>query len=327
LKAQWNLLPGSRKYAVLRHLNHLLNRWCVLAAARYLGFTGAGCVVWIYDTEAAEYLSAFPNNTVVYDCVDDHAAQSGVNRNAKQVEYEESRLLHRADLVTVTSERLFQLKSSSNSNTHLVLNAGDVELYTRPAPLEAQKKARLLLGSLQAPILGSVGALDSYKVDFDLIMSVAKQHPQWQFVFIGKPVVERRQPLVRLLSSLPNIHLLGPVDHTHVSAYVEYFTACLIPYRYNRYNAASFPLKFWEFMMSGKPIIACGVPELRRYDSFIHYTKNKQQFVAAVKDVLGKKDTTGKKRRNLAQHHSWQHRVKTLESLLFKTRKARGVRL
>ncbi|MEX1112811.1 MAG: hypothetical protein WEC84_05100 [Candidatus Andersenbacteria bacterium] len=189
IKAQWNLIPGSREYKVITLFNHLLNRWSVLLTAWLLGFYSPflknqekQLLIWIYDTEAAEYLSAFPKARILYDCVDDHRAQFGVDRNPERVRAEEDQILKRADLVTVTSESLFKLKKHRNSNTHLVLNAGDVNLYTQQLLSEAREKAEKLLGNIPHPILGSVGSLDSYKVDFEMLYQIAKQHPEWHFV-------------------------------------------------------------------------------------------------------------------------------------------------
>lgn len=310
--AQWNLLPGSREHKWIAALNHALNRWYVLAKARWLGFNDP--IVWIYDTEAAEYLSAFPNSYVMYDCVDDHAAQAGVDRNSKRVEEEESVILERANLVTTTSHHLFELKKKRNPNTHLVLNAGDVELFSQrttgklPAMMQNIKQA--------GPVLGSVGALDSYKVDFDLLVSVAEAVPAWQFVFIGKPVVDKRIPALKRLRALPNVHVISNIPRKEVPLYAQAFDVCLIPYKYSRYNASSFPLKFWEFMATGKPVITSGLPELKPYTPLSVHIKNADEFISATKKAL-KHPTEGQmERMNLAEQNTWAARVGKILKLI-----------
>lgn len=330
VKSQWNLLPGSRENRVISRFNHILNRWCVLLLAKWLGFSksspafakGSGgqdklkiksLVLWLYDTEAAEYLSAFKKATVVYDCVDDHAAQAGVDRNPQRVVEEEKQILRRADLVTVTSKQLFKLKANANPNTHLVLNAGDVELYNQPFNNTAWP-FDVPAGS---PIFGSVGALDAYKVDFQLLHKVARLKRMWQFVFIGAPIVDKKNQDLRRLLALENVHHLGAIDRRFVPAYVQQFDVCMIPYKSNRYNAASFPLKFWEFMATGKPIIATGAPELKPYRELIEYVKSPKEFIAAGERAL--KDTRGSERQKLASPHSWEKRTAKLLELLEKT--------
>jgi len=238
--AQWNLVPGSREIQFIAWFNHSLNRWWLKLKVFLFGFAQLKQILWILDTEAAEYLTAFPRAKVLYDCVDDHSAQAGLDRNPTRVRAEEMRLLSRADLVTVTSQRLLEQKKSHNPNTFLVLNAGDVRAFR-------QASANSSLQKMLRPIIGSVGALDSYKFDFDLVYTIAKRHPEWQFVFIGKPVVERKQPGLSKLTSLNNVHALGQIDRREVPGYVAHFSVCLIPYRDNVYNRASFPLKSADY--------------------------------------------------------------------------------
>lgn len=307
--AQANLIPGSRRWRILGSLNQLMNAWWVRGRAKLLGFGGDGQVVWIYDTEAAAYLDDFPAAKVVYDCVDEHAVQAGLDRNPGLVRHEESLIMNRSDLVTVTSRRLYELKKDQAKRVELVLNAGDVELYAKEVG-EVPEKLR----SLSRPILGSVGALDEYKYDFDLLTQVAKNHPEWQLVFVGAPVVDSSSKALQALTALENVHVLGAVPREHVPAYVQAFDVCLIPYRNNEYNRASFPLKFWEFMATGKPIVVSGLPELLEYSDLIEYAEDQGGFEQAVEWALGNR--RGVERVELARQHGFEQRVERLVELL-----------
>lgn len=321
IKSQWNLLPGSREFSWISYVNHLLNRGSVLRTAKNLGFMNENTVMWIYDTEAAEYLPAFKHMTVVYDCVDNHAVQAGVNRNPKRVHTEERAILKRADLVTVTSKRLLKMKRRHTKNIHLVLNAGDVELYQSPITKEAKEEASKALAHIPRPILGSVGALDSYKYDFELLITVATENPTWQFVFVGSPIVEQKTSALRTLRKLPNVHMIGSVPRKHVPAYVSYFDVCLIPYKNNTYNEASFPLKFWEFMATGKPVVASGVPELEEYEPLISYADTPKEFSQDIDSILKNNAKENPKRIALAKQHGWEERARELKKLLIDTKR------
>lgn len=319
IKSQWNLLPGSREFSWISKLNHFLNRGLVMHTAKQLGFMEGETVMWIYDTEAAEYLPYFQHKVVAYDCVDNHAAQAGVNRNAKRVHTEERTILKRADLVTVTSKRLLKMKRNHTKNIHLILNAGNVELFQAPISSSATEAATRALSDIDHPILGSVGALDSYKYNFDLLLTIATNNPTWQFVFVGSPVVDQKTPALKSLTKLPNVHLIGTVEQSDVPAYVQHFDICLIPYKRNEYNEASFPLKFWEFMATGKPIVASGVPELEEYSEYISYAKSAKDFSQAVERILAANSKPDAARIALAQEHGWNSRARQLLRLLQKT--------
>ena len=316
LKAQWNLIPGSREIRFISALNHYLNRWHLLLVAWRLGFLQEPQAVWIYDTEAIEYLSAFPKAAVLYDCVDDHAAQAGVDRNSKKVIEEEKQIMKRADVVTVTSRHLYKLKRHQHQNLHLVLNAGNVELFLKDAKQHINTKPFQELLNIPHPIIGSVGTIDSYKLDWNLVEQVAKQRPDWHVVFIGAPLMGRSKKDVKRLKKMPNIHFLGSVKQEDVPAYVRHFDAFIIPYKASRYNEASFPLKFWEFMATGKPVIVSGVPELKVYKPLIHYTKTSKDVMAATLQSLQQPGVDADKRIAESRHHTWEKRTAHLLKLL-----------
>ena len=319
ITSQFNIIPGSREFTWISSINHWFNKRRVQSTARALGFLEGNTVLWLYDTEAAEYLPMFKDATVIYDCVDNHASQAGVNRNAKRVHDEERTILKRADLVTVTSKHLFKLKRKHAKNVQLVLNAGDVELYEREISGSAKKNAGNALKNIPHPILGSVGALDSYKYDFDLLVSTAEKNPTWHFVFVGAPIVDKKTKALKKLTNLKNVHMIGSIPRADVPAYVQHFDICLIPYKNNEYNRSSFPLKFWEFMATGKPIIATGLPELEEYRDSIGYAKTQKEFTSLITKQLAAKNNDSDARKKLAHQHGYDHRVRELMKLLEKT--------
>lgn len=316
IKSQWNLLPLSREYKLIAKINHQLNRFSVKFMARRLGFGSKQTIVWIYDTEAAAYVPDFPGAYVLYDCVDDHAAQAGVDRNPTRVAEEEAAIIARADVVTVTSKKLYDVKRQQHPNTHLVLNAGDVKGFIQTAAQPIPNQVRQAMAAMAKPIVGCVGALDSYKLDFDMLFTAAQRHPAWQFVFIGEPVVDGDRRALAKLQALPNVHLVGAVDHTQVPWYVSFFDVCLIPYRSSRYNEASFPLKFWEFMVTGKPLVVSGLPELEEYQHLIGYARSPDEFIEKIKIALANPGEGHDQRMALARGHTWQNRVDQILALM-----------
>lgn len=317
LKAQSNLIPGSREIRAIAGFNHWFNRLSVMAVAHYLDFVHSRTVLWLYDTEAANYLPDFPQALVLYDCVDDHAAQAGVDRNSRRVSEEETAITERADVVTVTSQRLYELKKAHNPNTHLVLNAGDVALFAQPNQSPPDNSTYHRFSEISHPVIGTVGALDAYKIDFNLILTIAQARPDWQFVLLGAPVIDQPSLELKRLRVLPNIHLLGAIPRLEVPAYVQRFDVCIIPYKDNQYNQASFPLKFWEFMASGKPVVVSGLPELRPYQNLIGYASSPEQMMQLIKQGLQEPDQKESERVSRARTHGWEGRVETVLQLLY----------
>lgn len=310
VQAQANLIPGSRRGRALGRLNHRLwNAWHVRLHAWELGFGSP--VLLMYDTEAAEFLDDFPSARVVYDCVDDHRAQAGVDRNPALVEREEGMIAARADAIAVTAEPLFNRFTTVHRNVHRVPNAADVEAFLDPRPEPSD------LAGIPHPRIGTVGALDAYKIDVDLLKTVAAQHPEWHVVLVG-PVeyAGGRTDGVRSLRRYVNIHVLGLKPHPEIPAYVHAFDVAMIPYRESAYNRSSFPLKFWEFMASGKPIVASGVPALAPYAALARLVQTPDEFAGAIQEALRDPWRGSEARVTEARRHGWETRVAAIERLL-----------
>lgn len=312
IQAQGNFIPGSRQISFIGRFNHLLwNRWHVRLHAWELGLRDP--VLLLYDTEAAEFLDDFPNARVVYDCVDDHRAQAGVDRNPGLVEREEAAIAKRAVAIAVTAEPLRARFASMNSNVHLVPNAADVQAFlTKPSSEPAD------IASIPHPRIGTVGALDAYKVDIPLLREIAQTHPDWHFVLVGLVDYSGTDEgdSIAKLRALPNVHVLGLKPKEEVPSYVHAFDVAIIPYRESPYNRASFPLKFWEFLAAGKPVVASGLPSLEAYRHLVTLASSADTFAQGIEDAL-KRGAGGREARiTEAQRHSWGSRVEAVHTLL-----------
>ncbi len=320
--AQANVLPWSREVSWVSRLNHALNVGVVRTWAFLLGFQRP--VLFLYDTEAAQFLSAFLDSRVVYDCVDDHRAQAGVgDRNPRRVEEEERAIVARADAIAVTTPSLHERFSRLHGSVHLVPNAADVGSFAQASRAPGTEPKDL--ASIPHPRLGVVGALESYKMDVPLLADVARRKPHWHVVLIG-PVetIKRRgkgtvngEQGVETLRRFPNVHFLGVKPREAVPSYVQAFDVAMIPYRESPYNRSSFPVKFWEVMASGRPVVATGLPSLAPYGHLAELPKNASEFMVAVERALSL-DTPEKRvlRQQEAERHDWRVRVTALEALL-----------
>ncbi len=312
---QTNVLPWSRTFRVVAWLNHVLwNGWRVRLHARRLGFRQP--VLLLYDTEAAEFLDDFPSARVVYDCVDDHRVQAGVDRHAALVAREEEAIARRADAIAVTTEPLRERFARLGRHVRLVPNAADVRAF-HPKKVPGTFSEPADVSQIPHPRIGTCGALDAYKLDVDLLRAVAREHPDWHFVLIGPvDVAGQGRVAVHGLRELLNIHLLGPKPRADIPAYVHAFDVAIIPYRENAYNRASFPLKFWEFLAAGKPVVASGLPSLEPYGHLVALARTPEAFAGAIDAALADPDRGRGARMDEARQHSWERRVDAIAKWL-----------
>jgi glycosyltransferase involved in cell wall biosynthesis len=222
-------------------------------AARRLGFSSP--CVWSYTPLYASHIGAFDESCLVYDVVDDYAAmpyyRSAVGPHVGDLD---RGLTRRADLVFVVNDYLLEQRSALNANCHFVGNAGDVRSFAEARDSQAPP---VDMAALPVPRVGFHGTLTGDKIDVPLLAALAQRRPDWSFVLVGP---EKDRALRRELDELPNVHFLGPRDASALPAYLAAFDVLLIPYRHTAFTGR--PLKVYEALAAGVPVVATGIPEL-----------------------------------------------------------------
>jgi glycosyltransferase involved in cell wall biosynthesis len=195
-----------------------------------------------------------------------------------------------------------------------VSNVADTGRFAK-AP--ARKPAEL--AALPKPIVGYVGNVASYKIDVELLVAAGRTRPEWSFALVGP--IGSGDPGTRLreLRSLSNVHLLGPRPYKDIPDYIHGFDVCLIPFRRSRVTDSSLPLKTFEYLAAGKPVVATPLPALRAepLDEVLDYAETAEQFVRAIESCLAEDgEERPAARRETAALYSWDRRFPEIEALV-----------
>lgn len=277
-------------------------------------------VVWVYHPLFGAAVDLLPRRLLVYDCVDQYAAFPEYRTEVNRVEAREERLCRAADLVLTTSAHLYQSKRAWNpENTYLVHNVGDAEHFGRArAPALAVPDE---VAGLPQPRIGFVGAVSNYKLDLGWLAHLARARPAWQMVVIGPVGLADESTDVRALKQLPNVHLLGHRAYAELPAYLKGLDIAVIPYRLNRYTEGVFPIKFFELLATGKPVVISRLPALAEYYDAVHVADDADGFVTACEAGLA--ELRSEKARDraaarvaLAEHNSWPKRIGRILELI-----------
>jgi glycosyltransferase involved in cell wall biosynthesis len=246
-------IPGYGS-ALIRAFNRRLLRWQVVSAMRRLGFRRP--INWVFNPAAAVVAGLLGEEAVVYYCVDEYSAFSGVN--AAQLEELERQLLGRADAVIVSADELLKTKVPFNSRTALVRHGVDFDHFRKA--LDPQTIIPTEITSLPRPIIGFFGLIADW-IDLDLIASVARRWSHGSVVLLGKVTTD-----VSGLHSLPNVKLLGRQPYADLPAYCKGFDVALNPFRINRLTLNANPLKVREYLAAGLPVVSTAIPEVEALD-------------------------------------------------------------
>jgi GT2 family glycosyltransferase/glycosyltransferase involved in cell wall biosynthesis len=236
---------------------------------------------------------------LIYDCMDEWTSFPGMKPELLAAE---ERLVAEADLVTVSAGRLLDKWRGANENVRLVRNAADFAHFSAPPNAEP------VLADVRHPIVGYFGALASW-FDVALVARVAAERPQYSFVLIGGVFDIDVEPLKRL----PNVHLLGQQRYTLMPAYLREFDACLIPFVISDITAATDPVKFYEYISLGKPVVSTFMPELEPFEDLLYHSKDGQDFLQKVDLAVAEDDELLRERRiQAARENTWPLRANAM---------------
>jgi len=259
-------------------------------------------VAFPFWTRLAMSLSKTFNYKVIYDCMDDWA---GFGNIAQPVLSEEESLARQADLVLVSSRYLHEKHSAAARRVTLIPNASDYCHFQR-LPHNS------LLGDLPKPILGYFGAIAEW-FDADLIGHIASCRPNWSVVLIGRTSA----PDAQRLRGFSNVHFLGEQPYEELPKYLFHFDVCLIPFRLNPLTAATNPVKFYEYLSTGKPIVATNLPELETYGSLAYLAGSPDEYLAAIEQALSEDRTVMSIARiKAARENTWSLRFRDLREAI-----------
>jgi glycosyltransferase involved in cell wall biosynthesis len=268
-------------------------------------------ILWFYDPEAVEYLDYLNPYFTCYDCVDEFAAMPSYQDSKKKTLLieKERRLIQRSSIVFTTSKSLFASKKSLNPNTYLVENVGDFEHFNIQANIKPPAPSDFPKGD--SPVIGFSGAVDPYKIDFELISFLAEQRPNWRIVLIGGVTDSQKKDYQ--FPQNKNIYYLGRKEYGELPLYLAYFDVCIIPYGINDYTQGVFPIKLFEYLATGKPVVTSSLPSLAKYSSYIRMSESKQKFLANIEDVLTRDNDKEKQARiACASENTWESRAERL---------------
>jgi glycosyltransferase involved in cell wall biosynthesis len=293
----------------VRWLNARLLRVRVGRVARGRGFSHP--VLWGYVPQAEVLMSTLDPELVVYHCVDDIASQEHID--APSFLAAEERFARRADLVIASSPALADRMRRLSPNVLLAPNVADTASFARalePGPVDEA------LIALPEPRIVFVGSIAAKKLDFALLIALARARRGWTFALIGPIGLGDPGTDVSALTREPNIYLLGPRAHEDLPRVLRSAAVGVIPYRRSQLTTSIFPMKVYEYLAAGLPVVASGLPSLDGIPD-VTLVDGPEAAAEAIELALAGDTTERRRARSAAvRGHSWETRLAEIGAAL-----------
>lgn len=289
----------------MQQVNRELLKLQVWRAMDKLGFRRV--VNWVFNPTAAVVAGSLSESLVVYYCVDEFTAFTGIP--AQLVELER-KLIEKADLVIVSSEKLRQTKSKHNPRTALVRHGVQYAHFRQALSPETQVPADV--ARLPKPVIGYFGLMAEDWIDIPLMEHVARRFPQGSMVLLGKVTTDLSR-----LTALPNVHVLGRKPFEELPAYCKAFDVAINPFPINEVTLNSNPLKVREYMAAGLPVVSTRIPEVEVVKG-VAIADTMEQFGDLVEEAL-KNPGPRAERADTMKDESWEAKLEEVRRAVAST--------
>jgi glycosyltransferase involved in cell wall biosynthesis len=245
-------------------------------------------------------ISGLDPRLVLYDCSDDYEHFPGAPKDIGETERE---LFLRADLVSCTSAHL--LKKARNIRPDAFLSGPAVD-YERFAPLQDPHADR------EVRTVCFFGHVSLERIDFDAMRAMAEAGFEVR-------IVGGLGSVVKGLFEIPGVDYRGEVSHAGLPSALSGVDALVLPYKVDALTRSVSPAKTYEYLATGKPVVAAPLPAMRELAGHVYLAQRPEDYVEVLRNL--KRLETKEKRRariELARKNTWDTRFRALEEALWR---------
>lgn len=299
------VVPGAHNHKWLGRLNQLLLQWSLRRHVKAQSFTMP--LIWTYHPFMFEAIENLNHGPILYHCVDDLAALPGIDVDA--FGRAEDKLVGKAEVVFATAKSIEEKLLEKNPNTFFLANVVD-EYHFGKAMDEGLMPVDL--AKVPEPRLFYHGVLSDFKVDFDLLIDIAKLKPDWSIVLIGEEREGQRSKSLSALRAMSNVYLLGFKAYEELPNYLRFANVGLLPSRIDRYTKSMFPMKYYEYLAAGVPVVSTPLEFTKTSQEGLIVGDGVNGFIAAVDSQLLRGKLSAIEAKSMVGNNTWAVRTKRM---------------
>lgn len=266
-QSKFELFTAVNSNLTIVHNNHYFIKHVV----PLLKAQGKKILLWVSWSKLHYFMDEYQPDFVIYDYLDDFSAWQSYLKP----------MVDKADVVITTSQVLEAQAQTQfpDKPRFLIPNGCDVEHFK--GGITSKKPPEF--ASHTGPIITYSGAWAKW-IDHALVEKIAAAFPSALVAIIG---VEFGAKVNR---EIPNLKYLGYKSYLDLPSYLHHSTVCIIPFLIEQITVATNPIKMYEYLASGKPVVSTDIPEARLIPA-VYVGADHNTFIEAIRQLIEKKAT------------------------------------
>ncbi len=310
----WNLFPDCmvesftwlRVRPVFNFFNRTANRKfadSILRAIKDLGFKD---VILFNDNDMfrSYYLKEFllPKVSIYYS----RDYMLGVDYWKFHGSVLEPKLIAKSDICIANSTYLADYCRQYNPRSYYVGQGCDLTMFTDPQRRDEPAEIK----NIAHPRIGYVGALQSLRLDIELLEFVASSRPEWNMILVGP---EDDAFKASRLHGMKNVFFTGGKPPETLPGFIGSFDVCINPQIVNQVTIGNYPRKIDEYLAMGKPVVATDTKAMSIFADHTYLGKSKEDYVTLIGRALSEDSPENSAGRvAFASSHTWEQNVKEI---------------
>jgi len=268
-------------------------------------------VLWSFNPFVAPHWQKFGAKLLVFDAVDNWLSHSSYVKFKSRLKKCYDLVKDEADIIFTVSKNLLNF-FEDQPNVHWVPNGVDFIHYNKQYSLINRD-----IADIKKPIIGYIGIIQE-KVDLDLIHYLAEQNLDKSIVLVG-PIWDEQALQKNELNKYKNIYFLGYKSYEEAPMYIQQFDVGLVPHRANDFSASTNPMKVYEYLACGKPVVSTENVGTENMGEIIKVATGYEEFNQLVNQELNNNSAEQVTvRQEFAKKYSWHNTVQKMLELINK---------
>lgn len=264
-------------------------------------------LLWCAGPAAFSLLNLLPHRLSIYRLADRLDQFKMIPPNVGKLQAE---LIKKADIVLATSRSLYEWAGLFRTDNLYYLPNGVSRIFFQPAA-EVQRD---FPGNGQ-PVVVYAGTIDS-RFDLEAVAYAVDKVQELHFLLIGPLTDESLHVGFKSLQKRKNFTFLGPKQYDQLPLYLQAAAAGMIPFKLNELTEAVNPIKYYEYLASGLPVVAPPLRELVETKGPLYAYRNKEEFCSLLREAVREKENLTADLPSFAAAHTWERRFEDIMEII-----------